>query len=98
MSSGETGTAKMASPAPPNVTDVLSSTIQTLNDRVATLQSIINNAHSKLFGDYVAAPDPAEDRESAAPGRLPMLTRDLESIIDIVQSVLRVAESIENQS
>ena len=97
MSSGATGT-KMASPAPPNVTDVLGSTIQTLNDRIATLQSTINSAHSKLFGDHVTNPDPVVDQAPAAPGRLPLLTRDLEAIIDIVQSVLQVAESIDNQS
>lgn len=96
MSSGAAGTAKME--APPTTTDVLSNTIQTLNDRVEALRSTVDRAHSKLFGDHVASPEPGVDQAPAVPGRVPLLTRDLEAIIDIVQRVLQVAESIDNQA
>jgi len=90
--------AELASPAPPNTTDVLSSTIQTLNDRIEALRASVDSAHTKLFGDYVVNLKGDEEKAPTSPGRLALLTRDLEGIIDIVQGALKIAESLDNQA
>ncbi len=92
--------------APPQTTtaivptpfDALTSAIEQLRAEVSSLHESIVCSHAKLYGDFNFPPSNEKDEQAEEPGRVSVLTRNIQRIRETVRITFEVAESIEQKS
>ncbi len=89
----QTTTAKIPTPF-----DELTSAIEQLRAEVSSLHESIVCSHAKLYGDYNFPPSSEKDEQAKEPGRVSILTGNIQRIRETVRITFEVAESIEQKS